>query len=672
MPAGGTAPALSAAAWLASPAALAELLPAGPGRSASYVPSDLLRAGPDYAPMLPQHRASLTAGNTRLYFRATGSALSDGLDQCAYACYSFEPGDYAGDPSINFEFEESPGAAAAFCLLADWEGGRWESHGISSAGVCTLDDLGRHIDAEGRLLLCLLLFQGDTTLTQVRIGSPAPLPQLTAQPLLARVPVTVHFDASASTDEGSIAEYLWDPEGDGSFVSGGSAAQFDFEYTQTGDFEAVLRVVDDSGIYNTTSVLIRARDYELHSFGTSAQQYACRILPAGAGNVILCGASQTGAGYAPLLAVCDPLAPEVQAFVKQLPGSFEARDAVIGPDGAVYLCGDLLRSGGEMNAVLQKWSPDGSLVWSREYGSATDDEAFRGIVASSDSVYVAGEVLPQGGGLQGLLAKISLDGSQQWVSVLNEPANSVLYDLAWLEPQQVGEAALQACGGFTAAGDPQALYCSFDASGALLQTLELGSATTTETAFGLVAAGSAAMPELSIAGTGSTAETAFGFISRPGAAGSRIDLAGADSVNLCCLRGLTDGSLALSLSAPDFETARTRNLLLRLDKGSFGLSSAREMSFGLTELLFGADLLELPDGQLCPGAGAGGALPELQPAMPATAPLGLDWQALSATASAHSALEQGLHGGPAAMLDNGSYDREVDGDSDLLFGVLGL
>ncbi|MCC7477019.1 PKD domain-containing protein [bacterium] len=659
------------AAGLPSLRDIEELLPALSGRGASYSPADLYRDGADLEALLPSQLVSPVENEPWLTYQ-TVSITGAGLQGRAYAAYSLWPGDYSGEARISLNWGSAVPAGTALLALANWQSLRWELWPVDASGSVLLPELGSYTAPDGRLLLiCMLQKTSLRSLRWIRLGSPAPEPQITGQPLLGRVPFTVQFDGSASTDEGSIAEYLWDPEGDGSFVSSGTDAQFQFEYTQTGDYSAALRVVDNSGVYNTASTTVQARDYVFHSFGDGEQQYGSRVLPAADGSLIISGAMRAGATYAPMLALTEPQAPAVQAFIKVLPGNFEARDCALGPDGAVYLCGTLVRSGGELNAVLQKWNPDGSLVWSREFGSELDREAFRALVCSADSVYVAGEILPEGGALQGLLARISSEGSLQWISVLSEPQSSVFYDLAWLEPEASGEAALHACGGFFAAGDPQALYCSFDNAGNLLASQSLGSAAAAETAFGLLASGSAAAAELCIAGTGSSSGESFSFVSRPGAGGSLIPLAGADSMNLCSLIALSGGGLGLSISAPDLETSQTRNLLLGLSSADFSISSGRVMDFAYGELIFGADMLEL-NGELALAAGCGGPLPQPLSIELEAQLLAPEWEAVSAQAEELAGLGVGLHSGPALELDNGAFDRQIPGDSDMLFGLLAL
>ena len=66
------------------------------------------------------------------------------------------------------------------------------------------------------------------------------------------VPLTVHFTGSGSTDDGTIVEYLW------TFEPGLTSTNANPTYTfgATGNYPVTLRVKDDNGIYDTTTINI--------------------------------------------------------------------------------------------------------------------------------------------------------------------------------------------------------------------------------------------------------------------------------------------------------------------------------------------------------------------------------------------------------------------------------
>jgi glucose/arabinose dehydrogenase len=87
-------------------------------------------------------------------------------------------------------------------------------------------------------------------------GNQPPTARISAKPTAGNAPLTVAFDGSASTDpEGKPLTYSWDLNGDGTFgdATGPTAS---YTYTSNGIYKASLRVTDDQGASNTTSVKI--------------------------------------------------------------------------------------------------------------------------------------------------------------------------------------------------------------------------------------------------------------------------------------------------------------------------------------------------------------------------------------------------------------------------------
>jgi glucose/arabinose dehydrogenase len=82
----------------------------------------------------------------------------------------------------------------------------------------------------------------------------------TATPTSGPVPLTVSFDGTGSSDpEGRPLSYSWDLNGDGTFGDAtGSTASY--TYTTAGAYDPSLRVTDDQGASDTTSVTVTAGD----------------------------------------------------------------------------------------------------------------------------------------------------------------------------------------------------------------------------------------------------------------------------------------------------------------------------------------------------------------------------------------------------------------------------
>ena len=99
------------------------------------------------------------------------------------------------------------------------------------------------------LLIVLLISLSSCTLAQ------APLALFTATPTSGEAPLTVSFDASGSSDpDGTIAQYQWDFDNDGTPDATGVKAIH--TYTKPGIYTAVLTVTDSSGLKSSFALFI--------------------------------------------------------------------------------------------------------------------------------------------------------------------------------------------------------------------------------------------------------------------------------------------------------------------------------------------------------------------------------------------------------------------------------
>ena len=84
-------------------------------------------------------------------------------------------------------------------------------------------------------------------------GNVLPIARISVNPSSGSVPITVQFDASASTDsDGSVTSYAWD-FGDGAT---GNGVIVSHDYTQTGVYTVTLTVTDNSDGQSSTTTLI--------------------------------------------------------------------------------------------------------------------------------------------------------------------------------------------------------------------------------------------------------------------------------------------------------------------------------------------------------------------------------------------------------------------------------
>jgi Zn-dependent metalloprotease/PKD repeat protein len=92
----------------------------------------------------------------------------------------------------------------------------------------------------------------NTTFVEVTVAqAQAPVASFTFSPQNPTPNNAVNFDASSSTDDGSITSYEWDFDGNGTFDATGVTSSF--TYTASGTFVVTLRVTDNNGQTDETT-----------------------------------------------------------------------------------------------------------------------------------------------------------------------------------------------------------------------------------------------------------------------------------------------------------------------------------------------------------------------------------------------------------------------------------
>lgn len=112
-----------------------------------------------------------------------------------------------------------------------------------------------------------------------------------------------------------------------------------------------------------------------------------------------------------------------------------------GLDGSIYVCGvtegSLAGQGnsGAVDAFLAKYDPDGTLQWTRQFGTSGEDGAYALTVGLDGAIYVGGEATGSLddqiaiGKIDGFLAKYDSDGTRLWTRLLGTAADENAYAL---------------------------------------------------------------------------------------------------------------------------------------------------------------------------------------------------------------------------------------------------
>ncbi len=209
-----------------------------------------------------------------------------------WAVYGFDPA-AAGGSLDSLQVLLDSDATGAWVGLGDFSAERWEWHGPYSSFKSFLVDDAKYLSPGGTLFISVVSPAGVSSTVSalsVRTINPnnaAPTADLQADVTSGNAPLTVSFDASASSDsDGEIIEYAWDFDGNGTYEEFSDGPQVTHVYASAGIRNVTLRVSDDG--------LAR---------GTASLQISVNV----AGNQAPTAAYQasTTSGTAPLTVVCD-------------------------------------------------------------------------------------------------------------------------------------------------------------------------------------------------------------------------------------------------------------------------------------------------------------------------------------------------------------------------------
>jgi PKD repeat protein len=138
----------------------------------------------------------------------------------------------------------------------------------SSTGTTDTETLTYSSTDGGTYLLRVYKFTSDVlaaadyTLNGTREGGEAPVADLQSDITSGDIPLAVNFDATASYDPGggTITNYEWDLDDDGTYEGSGAAGTTTFVYLSVGTFNAKVRVTNDLGFTSTDTVQITTQD----------------------------------------------------------------------------------------------------------------------------------------------------------------------------------------------------------------------------------------------------------------------------------------------------------------------------------------------------------------------------------------------------------------------------
>jgi PKD repeat protein len=244
-------------AWLPAPSRL----PAPLNRDLAFTDSDRTKLGADFDPLLPNALVSVEA--TAAVFSPAATEPGDGLSGLAYALYRFELPGYADSPLISVLWSTPPADESIWLGLANFVADRWDWYALPAADQLLLESLLPYIEQDNLLLAVAATGTAPAGLALITVGDDViPLADIAADPDNGVFPLEVQFSAAGSSDsDGTIVQYEWDLDGDGTYeLDSGADPAAGFTYTQQGSFSARLQVTDDKGATATDMTVISVND----------------------------------------------------------------------------------------------------------------------------------------------------------------------------------------------------------------------------------------------------------------------------------------------------------------------------------------------------------------------------------------------------------------------------
>jgi hypothetical protein len=172
--------------------------------------------------------------------------------------------------------------------------------------------------------------------------------------------------------------------------------------------------------------------------------------------------------------------------------SYETAWAVSTTADGVYVAGESggalsgETNAGKSDAFVRRYNADGDVLWTRQFGTAGYDSAFA-IAATADGVYVAGNTrraLPgetSAGGYDAFVRRYNADGDVMWTRQFGSPSTDEAFAVAaTADGIYVAGDTFGALPGETSAGGYDAFVRRYNADGDVLWTRQFGSPSTDE------------------------------------------------------------------------------------------------------------------------------------------------------------------------------------------------
>ncbi|MCH7472939.1 PKD domain-containing protein, partial [bacterium] len=444
-----------------------------PRQASLYTELDLIKHGKDFDAALP-HNNDAVSSNSVEFSPSWSEAAGMTMDNLGYCIYQFQIPGYDRSPEVRYGWEEPPtDIGTAWFGLADWDLDRWVWFQGKVDGVLTTPSFDPFISSTDVLLAVVVLANDEVSkLRYVRLGPLVLHPYIQASPKVGLPPLEVNFNASGSTvDVGTIVNYEWDLDGDGTYEQDtGLTATASHTYGDTGEFTATVRVTSSYGVQATASDTVKGVAPWIHSWGGSKYEEILRIAFDGGDHLYAIGNTFSyGAGNFDVLLLKYTVEGEL-VWAKAWGGPINdaGRDLAFDGNGNLITLGHTYSYGsGRSDVLVQKWTSEGEVLWSRTWGGV-EHEFVDAVAVSAGAIYVLAQTESYGDGNGDiLLLKYDLDGNLLWARTWGGPGIDDPKDMQTVYNFIAGTTTFLITGSTTSygGGNHDVLYLRFTESG---------------------------------------------------------------------------------------------------------------------------------------------------------------------------------------------------------------
>jgi hypothetical protein len=172
--------------------------PVAAPRTGSFTEAGLRRDASAYEAGLAHNRVT-PAAPLAVYSPAFAQGNS-GTEHAAFAIYRLDCSGYDREPQLYLAWDSSPSNGTLYIGLADFDAAQWNwFQPVDSASLGLGAIAPYQSPADGLYVAVVLLGDQAAALASLRLGQPRPEAALSADPLSGVAPLTVSFDAGAST-----------------------------------------------------------------------------------------------------------------------------------------------------------------------------------------------------------------------------------------------------------------------------------------------------------------------------------------------------------------------------------------------------------------------------------------------------------------------------------------